>query len=404
MFGFMPSVVFAQQLPQLSFALSGLEGQANKTLARIGRLGTFLSGPWGLAVGLGAGVLAGLVTSLLSTDDAASKAEKSTYDFTKAVDFSTLSIRQMSDAVAQLNKETERLIATQARAADMNLANSKAAVAEAEKRMAAISKKIGALGPERTGAELLLYGADVSTEYKRAELMRDYSAAAKARDAALASVTNAQLALANRAVTELTDTSAKLRSEYDRALADLQARRQRSAAAERPGGQQPADYITQAEYDRRALALKAGYDRDLKTYRDSQRASSPSSSRDARVGDMTALLQQLFPGVRITSTTGGRHTKGSDHYAGRAVDFVVPGMMNAAGTAEIRRMLDEAGVEIRRNARGTEQFFGPGKGAKTPNDHRDRRAKGCCHRARPDPSRHHQECGESQCGKATLSQ
>ena len=41
------SLVFAQQLPQLAFAFTGLEGSANKTQARIGRLANFLSGPWG---------------------------------------------------------------------------------------------------------------------------------------------------------------------------------------------------------------------------------------------------------------------------------------------------------------------------------------------------------------------
>src|SRR3546814_7655500 len=63
-------VVFAQQLPQLSFALSGLEGSTNKTAAGIGRFAPFLSGPWGIAVGLGVGVLATFTVGLFATDDA----------------------------------------------------------------------------------------------------------------------------------------------------------------------------------------------------------------------------------------------------------------------------------------------------------------------------------------------
>lgn len=68
-------VVFAQQLPQLAFALSGLEGSANKAHHRIGRFATFLSGPWGLAVGLGVGVLATLIAKLITTGDEADKTE-----------------------------------------------------------------------------------------------------------------------------------------------------------------------------------------------------------------------------------------------------------------------------------------------------------------------------------------
>ena len=68
-------VVFAQQLPQLAFALSALEGSTSKTLGTVGRFGAFLSGPWGLAVGLGVGALASLTSGLFDNADAADAAE-----------------------------------------------------------------------------------------------------------------------------------------------------------------------------------------------------------------------------------------------------------------------------------------------------------------------------------------
>lgn len=68
-------VVFAQQLPQLAFALSALEGSTSKTLGTVGRFGAFLSGPWGLAVGLGVGALATLTAGLFDNADAADTAE-----------------------------------------------------------------------------------------------------------------------------------------------------------------------------------------------------------------------------------------------------------------------------------------------------------------------------------------
>ncbi|MDO2038598.1 hypothetical protein Q2411_24425, partial [Escherichia coli] len=66
-------VVFAQQLPQLAFALTGLEGSANKTHNRIGQFATFLSGPWGLAVGLAVGAIGTLVASYFDADKQAEK-------------------------------------------------------------------------------------------------------------------------------------------------------------------------------------------------------------------------------------------------------------------------------------------------------------------------------------------
>jgi hypothetical protein len=77
------------------------------------------------------------------------------------------------------------------------------------------------------------------------------------------------------------------------------------------------------------------------------------------MGSMIALLKQLFPGVTITSTTGGKHVAGSDHYAGRAIDFVPAGGMGRYSKAEVEKILRDAGVDIRRNAQGVEQFLAP---------------------------------------------
>lgn len=77
-------VVFAQQLPQMAFALSGLEGSTNKTAAGIGRFASFLSGPWGIAVGLGVGVLATFTSGLFATDDALKNVEFSSFKLNEA--------------------------------------------------------------------------------------------------------------------------------------------------------------------------------------------------------------------------------------------------------------------------------------------------------------------------------
>lgn len=101
-------VVFAQQLPQLAFALSSLEGSTNKTAAGIGRFATFLSGPWGLAVGLGVGVLATLTAGLFDNAEATDAVE----DAHKALEKSLADISTFFDlATGAINRQNEALIA-----------------------------------------------------------------------------------------------------------------------------------------------------------------------------------------------------------------------------------------------------------------------------------------------------
>lgn len=67
------STIMAQQLPQLSFALSGLAGNANKSLAAIGGAASFMAGPWGAAIMAATVVLGPLIGRLFDTADAAEK-------------------------------------------------------------------------------------------------------------------------------------------------------------------------------------------------------------------------------------------------------------------------------------------------------------------------------------------
>ncbi len=64
------STILAQQLPQLGFALSGLEGNTNKTADKLGKLGTFLSGPWGAAILIAGVAIAPLIEEMLKLNDA----------------------------------------------------------------------------------------------------------------------------------------------------------------------------------------------------------------------------------------------------------------------------------------------------------------------------------------------
>lgn len=104
------SLVFAQQLPQLGFALSALDGNANKTLGRIGALGTTLAGPWGLAV-VGATFLAGpLIDKLFGMSEASEKAERAAKRHADVLDFQKMSTTELTEAIKDQLATAEKSI------------------------------------------------------------------------------------------------------------------------------------------------------------------------------------------------------------------------------------------------------------------------------------------------------
>lgn len=73
------SIAFAQQLPQLTFALSTMGGTA-------GRIGTFMTGPWGTAMTIAAVVMVPLIAKALDFGDAAEEAGKKAKDAAEGAD------------------------------------------------------------------------------------------------------------------------------------------------------------------------------------------------------------------------------------------------------------------------------------------------------------------------------
>jgi hypothetical protein len=78
-------VIFAQQLPQLSGALSQMAAAAGTTSGVVGRLAGFMAGPWGVAVGIGVAVLSPLVAKLFETGEAAEDATAKVSDLKNAL-------------------------------------------------------------------------------------------------------------------------------------------------------------------------------------------------------------------------------------------------------------------------------------------------------------------------------
>jgi hypothetical protein len=71
--------IFAQQLPQVAGAMTMMAQATGATTGVIGGLAKFMSGPWGIAVAVGAAVLSPLIAKLFDTKDAAEAAQGGLY-------------------------------------------------------------------------------------------------------------------------------------------------------------------------------------------------------------------------------------------------------------------------------------------------------------------------------------
>ncbi|MBB4859628.1 murein DD-endopeptidase MepM/ murein hydrolase activator NlpD [Novosphingobium chloroacetimidivorans] len=309
------SVVFAQQLPQLAFGLSGLEGSANKAHDRIGRFATFLSGPWGIAVGLAVGVAGTLITELLGIGDEADKAAGKTYDFTRSLDVLKTKGTDAAEAMRQLAAETRSAIREQGDFLDQRAANARTNVGSLEAGLSADRKALS----ERQ-AKVGTFGLDlVGAAYNLREISRLQSEVAT-KTAALAdarqSLVNADLATSERRVAGSIDASRKATDDYNIALGKLQILRENSAKLENNGdplarATSNAEYISQGEYERRLTSLQKVRNAAIEAAREANKATT-SLER--------ATLLRPVEGGRITGRVG--EARPGHTHAG--VDIAVP--------------------------------------------------------------------------------
>ncbi len=100
--------IFTQQVPQMAFALSGLENSANKTQARIGRMATFLAGPWGAAIFAANAVLGPFIYNLITSGDEADKSARSQRTLSEVLRDTTSSYQEVTRALDEYNRARER--------------------------------------------------------------------------------------------------------------------------------------------------------------------------------------------------------------------------------------------------------------------------------------------------------
>ena len=366
-----PMIIFAQQGTQVVQSLALMGAGADASTSKFARFSQFLVGPWGLAVMGGVSVLGILATSYLQSADAAEKAESKTFDFSRGLDVLTLSAKDSVAAMEQLEGRIRGMIELQGDFLRSDAAIAYRSVEQLEQRIANARGELAAL--EKRHSAIPLFNQLSGREMQRmSELRKQLADDRAALDKAIRAAAAADIALGQRAVTDAADPNEAQIRNLRGQLGELESRRLRSAELERSDPLAAATqgwFLSQEAYKAEVARINDLIEK-AEELKSAATRGGGESSRAASIGDMTALLKELFPGVRITSTLRPGD-KGSDHSVGRAIDFVPAGGMSQYSTAEIEEILRGAGVDIRRNAKGTQQLFGPGRHATKPGDHDD---------------------------------
>lgn len=280
------ATIFAQQLPQLGFALTGFEGASNKALSTLGRLGTFLAGPWGIAVFGATTALGFMVQSLLDTDETAKDAEKAAFDFSRGLDVTRLSADRASDAMKQLANETRALIAVQANVARNNQIIAQTSLAAFDAQIAQIDGRLTGLAQTAQPGLLDFLVPGRSSERARAEaearrLRGERAKLGQGRDAANEALVNTQIALTQREVNGELDKGVRLQNDYNEAVADLIRLRQ-TPSSDPLKAISGLNEISQGEFDRRYRDLTLNFEREKKLIKDAEREAGRGRTEAAR--------------------------------------------------------------------------------------------------------------------------
>ena len=215
-------IVFAQQLPQLAFALSGLEGQANKTAAKIGKFATFLAGPWGLAVGLAVGVLGTLVASMFESSDAADDASDANLTLAEKLDATKRGYEAAAEAAREYNKDVAKSAQTSLQAAqalaiqtEQLLLQSQQKQIERKAALDELKRLTNDPGPKATGSRALSRAPSV------VGLERSISSAQTDIEDQILAVRNSKFSLAKEQAAIQGDTAKAIKESFENARQEI---------------------------------------------------------------------------------------------------------------------------------------------------------------------------------------
>ena len=357
--------IFSQEIGRLGQAAASAGGGEGA----LGAMGAFMMSGWGIAAVTAVSVLTPFVAKLFETSTAADQAVAKLREQAQQAEIDRTAHEAFSHSLDGLIANEERLTDTLKRQLETRRELNQEQVATTRGNLSDASFQLD-LNTQRVANWQASYTA-ANEAVRIAPEGADMRAAMATRNNAARELASAEHDLA-QATTALTTARTQSRE------AEAYAARQRSEELAQPGG---ADRV-RLEDQRRQNETQFGnglITRSELDARDSQIAAAitalghtehgPSAGEQNSLGGMEALLRQILPGVRITSSTGGRHVAGSDHYAGRALDFVPAGGMGQFSFDQMKQMLEDAGVRIRYGSGGTQQFFGPGHGPRGPSDH-----------------------------------
>lgn len=366
-----PMIIFAQQSSQVVQAVS-LMTQESKGLLGV------LGNPWVQVFTAGLVVAAPFVAKMFESADATDKAAKKLQEDADQAEVDRRAHEAFTNTIAgqiewqrKLNEELERQLKTQRQINQENLRGSqtnvtnrttdvsaaeralaKATTAYREARAALEKGPSGAGGADEAQAQLF---AAADAERRLREAQKNLQDARDALKQAQIGVRDNGILIAQQQAAAMADPLTAISQKYE----DMAQAATAAASTQDVLSGALARSLAQIEKQKNA-ALEAA--------RATKKAlGGDSASADNSLGNMIALIRTLFPGARITSTNSGKHKAGSDHYQDRAIDFVPAGGMASISKADVERILRDAGVNIRRNAAGVEQLFGPGD--KGHNDH-----------------------------------
>lgn len=289
--------IFAQQVPQAAFALTGLADSANATQRRIGAVATFLSGPWGAAIFAATAVLGPFIYSLFQSGEAADDAKNKTFDFAGGLDVLSLSAADATSAMDQLTQSLRSAIKLQGDFLEANAAVATQSVASLEARIASNRAELSRLKREADGPLAFALpsvfgpsGADLRRRRAlETQIAADQSALGGARNAAAA----ASIATGQRNVAERRDPNLRTLREIDEQIGRLNRRREQSA---RDNDRLSAVYITQEDYEAelgRLVGLREAAEDAQRTSRRSGSRRGSSRSGRSEVDKAAREAQQL---------------------------------------------------------------------------------------------------------------
>lgn len=255
--GINPFVVFGQQAGQTAAALSTMGGT-------VGKVATFLSGPFGAAI-LGAITVLGLMGSkMLETEDASN-------DLTGALDFQKMTTEELTKAINDK-------IVTDQKAVQVSYAAAEAARAEAKANLdaaKAIREKIKATLDSQVSNATSGRGFGIEGGGAAAAGLNTSNAQLAAQDALIVKLETdlraLDIPLARREAAAASDKAAASTLWYEKAEAELQKRFEIGA-------------VTQAEFQQGLTKLYLARDKDAESIRKAEGASD----REAKARDRAA--------------------------------------------------------------------------------------------------------------------